>query len=71
MSSNNGTIEVIRPKLSEAWLAKMQERRQEEAKRPKTVRPKLRFSVTVTPTGKIITIEGGDSDSDSDYEQPK
>ena len=71
MSSKDGTIEVIRPKLSEAWLAKMRERRQEEAAKPKTVRPKLKYSVTVTPTGKIITIEGGDSDSDSDYEQPK
>ena len=73
MSSNDGTlaIEVIRPKLSEACLTKRQERRQEEATRPKTIRPKLRYSVTVTPTGKMITIEGGDSDSDSNDEQLK
>ena len=54
-------VEIVRPQLTEAsklrW--KMWVREAASNCKPKD-------TVTVTPKGKIITIEGGDSDSDSD-----
>ena len=60
-------VKVIRPKLSEAAMAKWKRGPINSIDLPPiTIRPKLRCSVTVPPSGKgkIITILDGDSDSD-------
>ena len=60
-------VKVVRPKLSEAAMAKWKRGPINSIDLPPiTIRPKLRCAVTVPPsgTGKIITILEGDSDSD-------
>ena len=56
-------VEVIRPRL----------RRKDEASSISvnftSIRPKLKMSVTVTPTAKIITIEDDDSEGDDEKSQ--
>ena len=60
-------VKVVRPKLSEAAMAKWKRGPINSIDLPPiTIRPKLRCAVTVPPsgTGKMITILEGDSDSD-------
>ena len=59
----SGTVEYVRPRLTEASMERWRMWRKETLSRKP---PQPRDTVTVTPNGKIITIEGGDSDSDSD-----
>ena len=62
-SKKSEAVEVVRPRLSEASKDRWRKWMRDIVL---TSRPKLKHTVTVTPNGKIITIEGGDSDSDSD-----
>ena len=62
-------VEVVKPRLTEAGLARWRQVQREAASQtvpPITIRPKLLCSVKSTPSGKIITIEGGYSDSEDD-----
>ena len=54
-------VEYVKPRLTEESKVRWRMWVRETAAKQ---RPK--FTVTVTPNGKIITIEGDDSDSDSD-----
>ena len=55
-------VEVVRPRLSEASKARWRE--WVSTLSPMCVRPQLRFNVSNTPTGKIITIMGDNSDDE-------
>ena len=55
-------VEIVRPRLSDASIARWRERFSTQP--PMWVRPKLRYSVSYTQSGKIITILADDSDSD-------
>ena len=67
--SEDNDVEVVKSQLTKAGLARWQQVQKEAASQtdpPITIRPKLRCSVTATPSGKMVTIVGGWSDSDDD-----
>ena len=60
-----GDVEVIRPRLSEAGLAKRRLAQMSNSSLP--IPPVTQpCDVTITPTGRIITILGDQSDSDEE-----
>ena len=61
-SQKTGHVEIVRPRLTEASKARWRE--WVSTLLPMSVRPQLRYSVTMTPAGKMITILGDDSDID-------
>ena len=65
----NADVEVVKPRLTEAGLARWRQVQKEASNKtvaPITIRPKLLCSVKSTPSGRIITIEGGYSDCEDD-----
>ena len=59
-SQRTGNLEIVRPRLSEASKARWKE--WVSTLPPMWVRPKLKYTVSKTPTSKIITILEDNSD---------
>ena len=64
LSQTIENVEIVRPRLSEASKARWRERF--STLPPRCVRPQLKYAVSFTSSGRIITILGDDKDSDDE-----